>query len=344
MLALSLFGCAEGEKELNQNEIVSKLRPSVFKISAYSSDGVNIKESQGSGFFIDSKGTFITNLHVIENSYEIKAYINNTKIDVDEVKIKSDESSDYAICQLKGYISTPVTFSDSYNENDKIYALGYPLDSSSLVTTSGTIVGEAVSYDGIQYIENTALIHHGSSGGALANEDGEIIGITTCEFDDGNFGAIPYSSFKNAISQIENPENNNSNEKKYWVTRSDFDKLFYVYDDFKEQNSFMSHFYIYLEPKFTDLQISIDFSLFVSFDVTFYFTTLNKSSNKVSTYQKSCSAYGNIYRSQIEFNQSIKIRVQSNYFGPSPSYIYDVLSTQANYSLDSFSGMITIHN
>jgi serine protease Do len=77
---------------------------------------------------------------------------------------------------------------------DTVYAVGYPGD-ATFDPTNGTVSQDAVanptiSYGVIsnflqssaanyQYIENTATINHGSSGGPLLNTQGQVVGITT---------------------------------------------------------------------------------------------------------------------------------------------------------------------
>jgi S1-C subfamily serine protease len=99
---------------------------------------------------------------------------------------------------------------------DPVYATGYPGDATfdpsvvspdvtaqptlSVGTVSNRLQSSAANY---QYIENTATINHGNSGGALVNAAGQVVGITTAsdsstEAADGNNGgkffyAVPTS-------------------------------------------------------------------------------------------------------------------------------------------------------
>ena len=88
-----------------------------------------------------------------------------------------------------------------------LYNIGYPLGSSTFNVTNGIISG----FEGISdevAIQHTAPISHGSSGGALLNIDGEVIGVTSSGVPDGeNIGfAIPVQSVINLwVSSIVPP-------------------------------------------------------------------------------------------------------------------------------------------
>lgn len=183
--------------ELTESQIVEKLKNSVVKVICYDYDG-KTEISQGSGFFIDKNGTFITNAHVVENCYYIKVKTHSSfEYDVDVMYVYNYASSDYAICRIKGYYSsTPVEFESSADVGDKVYALGYPNDAWSMKTTSGVITSTDTVDGSKHFYSNTALIDHGSSGGVLANAQGKVLGITTGIFKSGEYACLKYSEFK----------------------------------------------------------------------------------------------------------------------------------------------------
>ncbi len=185
--------------ELSEEEISSALRASVVKVYSYSYDGV-ILLSQGSGFFIDDIGTFVTNAHVIKDTYILRIKTADGKThSVSRLYSIDGESSDYAVCRADVTGNSYVKFSEDVEKGDTVYALGYPNDAISLTVTRGELLSKNTLADGVHYYASNAEIHNGSSGGVLANAQGEVIGITSCLFDNNSYGAIRYADIKDAI-------------------------------------------------------------------------------------------------------------------------------------------------
>lgn len=185
------------ELYLTQSEVTEKLKSAVVKVICYDYDG-KTEISQGSGFFIDSKGTFITNAHVVKDCFfiKIKTCLGVT-YDVDVMYEYNAFASDYAICKAKNcYSSNAVEFTTKVAEGDTVYALGYPNDAFIMTTTVGKITSTDVVDGTKHYYASTAFIDHGSSGGILADAKGRVIGITTGIFADGEYAALKYQDFK----------------------------------------------------------------------------------------------------------------------------------------------------
>ena len=209
--------------DLTIAEIEEKLKPSVVKIICYDYDGTT-ELSQGSGFFIDDKGTFITNAHVIRDCYYMKmtTYFGMT-YDVDVMYVYNGTDSDYAICRAtERQVSQPVEFVESANRFDKVYALGYPNGTFTINTTEGEIVSREATAGSKHYYANTAPIDHGSSGGALVDTKGRVLGITTGSFADGGYVALKYTDFK---ADVEKQHTGGKAPGKYF---HDFDE--YIFD------------------------------------------------------------------------------------------------------------------
>lgn len=182
---------------LTEDEILTKLRASVVKVICYDYDGVTVI-SQGSGFFIDTDGTFITNSHVVRNCYFVKIENHLGAIyDADTLYSYNTTVSDYAI--LKAILpieSTAVEFSTKVTEGETVYALGYPNSTEEIKITSGELKDDDTEKNGKHYYLNTAFIDHGSSGGILANGKGKVIGITTGSLGEDKYVALRYKDFK----------------------------------------------------------------------------------------------------------------------------------------------------
>ncbi|MPM34638.1 hypothetical protein SDC9_81225 [bioreactor metagenome] len=156
--------------------------------------------AQGSGIIIGSDGTIATNYHVIAGAVSIKVCFNNNTWYEGEVFIQDfSEDKDLAILKINKVGLTPVTLGDSDNTKlgESVIAIGSPMGLFN--TVSEGIISSI--QDGV--FQTTAAISQGSSGGALFNRSGAVIGITYAGIVQGeNLGfAIPVNILKTMTNQ-----------------------------------------------------------------------------------------------------------------------------------------------
>lgn len=170
---------------LNAEEIYAKCSPAVFYIENYDKDGQII--SSGSGFFINVNGCAVTNFHVIEGAYSAKIQISDTGDVYNVVGVLDyNKEEDWAIIQTDCEKNSSLTIGDASTVvgGAEVYAIGSPLGLQN--TISQGIISNPARVDGNNtYIQITAPISSGSSGGALINKYGEVIGITSAVYLDG---------------------------------------------------------------------------------------------------------------------------------------------------------------
>ena len=165
----------------------------------------------GSGFIIDSKGTILTNYHVVNNAQKVSVTLSDGK-NYDAKVIGKDEKTDIAVIKIEAGRELPaVTLGDSdrLEVGEWVMAIGNPfgLDhtvTSGIVSAKGRQIG-AGPYD--NFIQTDASINPGNSGGPLLNLRGEVVGINTAIFSQsgGNIGigfAIPTNSVKDLLPQL----------------------------------------------------------------------------------------------------------------------------------------------
>ena len=215
------------KKELSASEIYSQVNPSVTFVLIENLSGY----SSGSGFFIDSNGTLITNYHVIDDglSGAIQLY-DGTVATIDSV-IGYDKNLDIAILSTSAKNTSPVKIADSIIQvGETVYAIGYPeafkLGFSSSTFTSG-MVSMHRSIEGYSYIQSTVNITHGNSGGALINKYGEVVGITTSGITYAN---IDYMNLSIPIQRIDTVSRT-ANEPLVIVTRRKYPVYATFYSD-----------------------------------------------------------------------------------------------------------------
>jgi hypothetical protein len=185
--------------------------------------------SQGSGVVIDISGGYcyvLTNYHVVEktegfakqkfsiedpwgNIYEAQIYKN-------AYKSKAAMSSDYDLALLcfkyvpsVGSSLEEIGVGENPKVNQYVAALGTPEGLQNAVTYGNVLVYEMIDAGENSNLQNInfevvihdAFINHGSSGGALINTSGELVGINFAGYGDGDYGcAIPIEKVNEFLS------------------------------------------------------------------------------------------------------------------------------------------------
>jgi len=156
-------------------------------------------EGTGSGIMLNEKGYIITNFHVIRGGvyFSIRIEDDENIYTTDEV-IKYNSNYDLAIIRINHKLK-PIPIYDGRMElvrGQKVVAIGSPLGMFNSVS-DGIISGFRTIKD-IEMIQFTAPTSPGSSGDAIINMYGEVIGISTAGLDNGqNINlAVPYNSIR----------------------------------------------------------------------------------------------------------------------------------------------------
>lgn len=170
-------------RELSYEEL-AQLSSAVVMIACHNEKGECFKT--GSGVVISEKGYLLTNFHVACQTayYSIRFEEEEQVYKTDEL-VKYNQFYDLAVIKIEKHCS-PLRLYRGKKElvrGQKVVAIGSPLGLFNSVS-DGIIAGFRV-LDDVSMIQFTAPISHGSSGGALLNLYGELIGINTAGFDDG---------------------------------------------------------------------------------------------------------------------------------------------------------------
>ncbi len=169
----------------------------------------------GSGFFIDSKGYFITNYHVIQsevdpeyNGYS-RLYIKspkNSNIKIPAKVIAWDPLFDLAL--LKTEISPEIIFplgsSKSLEVGSKIFAIGSPAGLEKTLTSGIVSTKYRRLFSLVDVMQIDAPINHGNSGGPIVNEEGlvQAIAFAGLEQNEGLNFAIPVEHLKRDLARF----------------------------------------------------------------------------------------------------------------------------------------------
>tara|TARA_Y100000816_G_scaffold12859_1_gene8479 strand:+ start:5456 stop:6664 length:1209 start_codon:yes stop_codon:yes gene_type:complete len=162
------------------------------QVGTLTEDGEFLSAGGGSGVVITNDGLIMTNHHVIDNSTEVRVIFEDGRMYEANV-IGSDRLTDIGLVKITASNLIPIAIgnSDKMLVGDLAVAIGHPLTlgAAPTVTTGvvsalerrldvgGDVMGTSVTLFGL--IQTDAPITRGSSGGALINKNGELIGITT---------------------------------------------------------------------------------------------------------------------------------------------------------------------
>ena len=133
--------------------------------------------SSGSGFVVSNKNHVLTNYHVIKDCNAITESLNDSKNTASV--LAKDEYNDLALLLTTEHVGDPVTFRNtgSVKLGEKVMIAGYPLPgliSSDLNVTTGIISALAGPGNDRRYLQVTAPIQSGNSGGPLVGQRGEL--------------------------------------------------------------------------------------------------------------------------------------------------------------------------
>lgn len=164
-------------------EELAMLSSSVVMIAIHNQKGDVI--GTGSGIMLSKEGYILTNNHVASGGafYSVKIEDDEQVYTTDEI-IKYNPDMDLALIRIDRRLSPlPIYRGNRLVRGQRVVAIGSPLGLFNSIS-DGIIAGFR-KIDHVDMIQFTAPISHGSSGGALMNMYGEVIGISTAGFDDG---------------------------------------------------------------------------------------------------------------------------------------------------------------
>ncbi|MDR3182569.1 MAG: trypsin-like peptidase domain-containing protein, partial [Planctomycetaceae bacterium] len=177
----------------------------------------NLAVDVGSGVIVDAAGYILTNYHVIANAAQIQIRLNDGR-DFPAELLGQDRITDLAVLKIKADKLPSAVWGDStkVEAGELAVAIGCPYDLQATVTSG--IISATERYNPLpdqrgrlprmqEFLQTDAAINPGSSGGALVNIQGELIGINTMIYSEtgGSLGigfAIPSLMAKKVCEEI----------------------------------------------------------------------------------------------------------------------------------------------
>ena len=183
---------------LDATEIYQEVAPSIVCVLTQTQTASGI----GSGIIASEDGYIFTNSHVINDSRDVAVTVLlHDGREYNAAIVGFDKITDLAVLKIDAAGLTPAVFGDSDDlvVGEVVYAIGNPSGvqyASSM--TNGIVSGlnRPVSYSNtanMTYIQTNAAISPGNSGGALVNEYGQVVGITSSKISGVSYEGINFA-------------------------------------------------------------------------------------------------------------------------------------------------------
>jgi len=164
-------------------DIAQRVRPAIAQIRMEGKEG----DSSGSGVLFRSDGHVLTNFHVIDGADAVKVVIDNGR-ELTAKVVGSDPENDVAVLKIDGgpFPVAALGSAADLRVGQEAIAIGSPLGlAGGPSVTVGVVSALHRRLDTrtgpplLDMIQTDAPISPGSSGGALLDADGAVIGLTT---------------------------------------------------------------------------------------------------------------------------------------------------------------------
>lgn len=188
-----------GTDELTPAQVYEKVGKSIVGIVIYNSSG---KGGQASGIVFSEDGYIVTNDHIYSEipAAKFKIYTHDGK-EYDAKYVAGDVISDLAVLKIDAKGFTPAEFGNSdelfYGEN--VVAIGRPSDATDNSSITMGIISainrrvQTTSNYSARLIQTDSAINPGSSGGALVNMYGQVVGVTASKLASVEYDAVGYA-------------------------------------------------------------------------------------------------------------------------------------------------------
>lgn len=227
------------QSDLPADKIFEAVNNSVVVVISYDKD---TNENQGSGVVINNMGYIVTNYHVCDDAVKIEVKHYNTVLTGVDVIFK-DADRDIMILKVSDEELKPIKIGTVKNvkPGQRVYAIGSPEGYENSIS-DGIVSGFRLDDNNMNLIQMTTPITDGSSGGAVVNARGELIGLSVSGQHDGNlYFAIPVDEIINDLNN--NKVNADINEPENFLAegdkaskKDDYEDAIYYFSKYLEKN------------------------------------------------------------------------------------------------------------
>ncbi len=170
------------------------------------------QEGTGSGFILNADGEILTNYHVVKGASQLTVKLTDQSVHKARV-LGTDSANDLALVKIDAGRKLPTLRlgdSDQLVVGQKVEAIGNPFGFDGTLTTGiVSSLGRDISTEDEDLrgmIQTDAAINPGNSGGPLLDSHGNVIGINTAIYGQGNVGigfAMPINRAKTMLTEFQ---------------------------------------------------------------------------------------------------------------------------------------------
>jgi S1-C subfamily serine protease len=140
----------------------------------------------GSGVFVTKTGHILTAAHVIENASKVTARVVESSVEAEILAV--DYPNDVALLKVDAEVdAAPVRSSTGVELGNQVFTIGFPnmlLQGTKPKFTEGTISSTSGMRDDPRQFQVSVQVQPGNSGGALFDENGNVVGLVVSRLDD----------------------------------------------------------------------------------------------------------------------------------------------------------------
>jgi S1-C subfamily serine protease len=198
VLATSAFA-QNNETKRSPSEIAREQSKAVVVLEGLDDRGSVV--GQGSGFMVTPNGAIVTNLHVVRGASVIRVKLPSGDMYKTADIVDVDDAKDLVVLKIKGFQLPTVRLGDSdrVEAGESVVVISSPEGLTNSVTTG--VISGVRRLETHRVFQITAPTSPGSSGGALFDSTGAVIGIVTYVLKSGqniNF-AVPINYVRGMI-------------------------------------------------------------------------------------------------------------------------------------------------
>jgi hypothetical protein len=195
VLSTATFGQASSASWV---DVVEKMKPAVVVVET--------DKGLGSGFFVKSDGTLVTNHHVVAGATALNVRLATGEVFRKVYLLADSEDRDLALLRVEGsnLPTVPLGDSNQVKVGEEVLLVGAPRGLEETVS-NGIVSSTRLLESGTKVIQTTASASPGSSGGPLVNRSGTVLGVMSFLVLGGqnlNF-AIPINYVQGMLDALE---------------------------------------------------------------------------------------------------------------------------------------------
>jgi serine protease Do len=202
-IASAKFGTDQPGKKESFDEMIDRLEQGVVIVSN--------PQGLGAGFVIDAAGLLVTNYHVVrgEKYQDVTVFLKKPDGKTEKTVFHRVEVLAFsplldcallriAAKDLEGVKLPALALAEpsSVKTGTRVFAIGNPGVGAQILdhtVSQGILSSSSRNFNDILYLQTTAAVNPGNSGGPLLNDDGEVVGLVTFRaiFQEGLAFALP---------------------------------------------------------------------------------------------------------------------------------------------------------